>query len=554
MKEKDSLYNMLPSTPEQILLWFICILVAFTFVFIIWKLWFFRKAYSSISWLEKLLKKKDESVKIADLVPDWKNVAKQRNKTKKSDVISHLWIEFNESLVESKKSDGSISYCNTLDASHFFNSSTLARPLTESRLMATVPGILTAIGVIGTFWGLQIGLSGLNFKSLENIQQGVQQIVDGAKFAFSTSLLGISLSLVFSIYEKSLDFWICSRVDKLQNLIDKIFPRINAEAQLQSIVESSDESKKSLQGLAEQIGEKMQESLTSASEVIKGSLESSLTKIMAPAINKLVDKTSEGNQDALEDLLEKFMDKFGDLGSQQSESIKGASDKVNDALNKMGETMYDFIKEIRVFQSESKNADENRNIQIETLGSTTLELVQNIGESIDRYEVVSKGILNQGIELQKNFQKSTANIDSSAREFKSATEKISVFSSHIKEAVEDLKSLVEKNRFNLEKMDDIRENFKKDFDGFNSITDKMQIMIEKVDGTFNGLQSTQSSFLDDLEKKVHDLSEHMTELLKDYSSQANAQTKEHLEVWARGTTNYAEQMNRGSDISVKCCR
>ena len=47
---------------------------------------------------------------------------------------------------------------NTLDASHFFNHYSLARGLTDNRLLTAVPSFLTAIGVIGTFAGLQIGL------------------------------------------------------------------------------------------------------------------------------------------------------------------------------------------------------------------------------------------------------------------------------------------------------------------------------------------------------------------------------------------------------------
>ena len=48
---------------------------------------------------------------------------------------------------------------NTIDAPHFFNTYTLARGLTENRLVAAMPGILTAIGVVGTFAGLQMGLA-----------------------------------------------------------------------------------------------------------------------------------------------------------------------------------------------------------------------------------------------------------------------------------------------------------------------------------------------------------------------------------------------------------
>src|SRR5690606_20044938 len=69
--------------------------------------------------------------------------------------VGMLWREFDESLVLS--SDQKHLF-NTLDAEHFFNARTLAPGLTASRLLAAAPSFLVAIGVLGTFIGLTVGL------------------------------------------------------------------------------------------------------------------------------------------------------------------------------------------------------------------------------------------------------------------------------------------------------------------------------------------------------------------------------------------------------------
>ncbi len=80
------------------------------------------------------------------------------------DSVGHLWLEFDETLIEIRE-DGVTQLFNTFDAVYFFNSSTLAKGVTNNRLIAAVPGFLTAIGVIGTFVGLQIGLSGMDISA-----------------------------------------------------------------------------------------------------------------------------------------------------------------------------------------------------------------------------------------------------------------------------------------------------------------------------------------------------------------------------------------------------
>lgn len=173
------------------------------------------------------------------------------NEASKSSSHGRLWREFDESLVMSP--DGS-RLSNTLDASHFFNTHTLARGLTENRLMAAVPGFLTAIGVIGTFAGLQMGLANLNLENSQEVAEikaGIAAVTAGAAIAFMTSVWGVGTSVLFNFYEKFLERNVRGGIAKLQNEVDYLYPRIIAEQSLVSIADSSQRSFDSLQGLAE---------------------------------------------------------------------------------------------------------------------------------------------------------------------------------------------------------------------------------------------------------------------------------------------------------------
>jgi len=396
-------FNNFESQPFEIQLSaaFVAFLLFITFVFLSKFTYSFFKASERVSWFNNNLKEVSTQ-NIASKRIDLQSAAQQELKI---DNVGHLWQEFDETLIEVRK-DGKTHLFNTFDAVHFFNSSTLAEGVTDNRLIAAVPGFLTAIGVIGTFVGLQIGLSEMNISSdvtLDEMKAGISTVIGGAKVAFMTSVWGVALSVAFNFIEKLLELNIRNKIHKLQDHIDDIFPRLSPESQLQTIAENSSESRESLQGLAEQIGIKMQESMLTATKGISEALETTLNEIMAPAINKLVDETSEGNQKALEDLLTKFMDGFGDQGTQQRAAMESASEQVNNSIAGMNNTMEEFIRNME----SSKQASENRERDI--ISSISLQVSQLVDQSNEQGEKMTELMETQLGSLHSAFNDNQQN-------------------------------------------------------------------------------------------------------------------------------------------------
>jgi len=647
---------------------FVAILGAITVYFLLKSLIAFIHASKRIKWLNSHL----SGVASNDLSSKRDELYALALEKRKNDSVGHLWLEFDETLIEVRK-DSKTSLYNTYDAAYFFNSATLAKGLTDNRLIAAVPGFLTAIGVIGTFVGLQIGLSEMNISanvSIDEMKSGVSAVIGGAKVAFMTSVWGVLLSVLFNFIEKSLEQAIRKKINNLQHCIDELFPRLSAEAQLQVIADNSTESRDSLQGLAEQIGLKMQESMLTATRGISEALETTLNEIMAPAINKLVDDTSEGNQKALEDLLTKFMDGFGAQGQQQRQAMESASDQVNQSIAGMNTTMESFIRKMETSQHESGEREKelissislqvsqlveqsneqaikmnelmgeqlnslnstfengqkqaaqreqdltdnieqqlkeltegiaaqsqvltdfaNKQIsslqetfdarevrsaqlaeerdaalskQTDVMSATTQDLIKQVDSSIKNQQSSSEQILQQGKSLQQSVEssilasaKATDSMRESATELKLAADGMSVFSSHIRdagnqlsgavtEAVETTKDLALQNQASAETMESLRAEILNETAKFNEIVDKINSMITVAGSTFTELKSSQSDYLQTLKGNVSDLSKQMTSLLTDYAEQANSQTTNHLDIWAKSSTQYAESMNNAA--------
>ncbi|MBT7409856.1 MAG: anti-phage defense ZorAB system ZorA [Methylococcales bacterium] len=620
-----------PETAEQLSAYFVVVLVFLFSIFLLISFYAFLKSKFRIGWLKKLLNNQT-----SDNVIEYRETLFNKADSTTSHG-GHLWKEFDESLIEVNENGHPI-LKNTLDAHHFFNSSTLAGGITESRMIAAVPGFLTACGVIGTFVGLQLGLSELNIGNdvaVTEMKTGLAHVISGAKIAFMTSVWGVFLSVVFNFLEKWMEQSVRKNIHQLQTIIDKLFPRLSAEEQLQRIADDGRESRESLQGLAERIGEKMQESLLEATKGIQIGLETSLEKIMAPAINKLVDETSDGNQKALENLVENFLSRFGELGSNQREAMDVASQNVSNALGRLNDSMDGFLSNLQQtqgdsaerekqliitmseqvnqlvdhsneqhkvltdfvsqqlegmsenFQSRDKAAlerDQQRQDQFkeqsDAITNSTSALLQRIDDGLEAQFEASQKLIEQGNALQMGVENSvkasaqaSASLQASSTELNTASQEMKVFGSHIRDAgnnlsgavktaVESTSDLARQNQAASELMEKQREQMVQNHEKFVEAIEKMQSLILSADTSFETMRSHQHTFLNELKGHVGELSDQMANLLTDYAKRANAQTENHLNVWANSTTSYAETMNAAAktlatvvdDIEVKLGR
>ena len=72
--------------------------------------------------------------------------------------------------------------------------------------MNQVAGVMTGLGILGTFIGLSLGLQSFNTGSTAEITNSIEPLMAGIKVAFHTSIYGMVFSLVFNyVYKRILD-------------------------------------------------------------------------------------------------------------------------------------------------------------------------------------------------------------------------------------------------------------------------------------------------------------------------------------------------------------
>lgn len=91
----------------------------------------------------------------------------------------------------------------------------------KRRIAESIPGILTGIGIFGTFLGLVIGLKDLN--SLEELRSSIQKLMGGMNIAFMSSVVAIGFSLFWSYFDR---WFISGFNEKLLSLIEVISEKL----------------------------------------------------------------------------------------------------------------------------------------------------------------------------------------------------------------------------------------------------------------------------------------------------------------------------------------
>jgi len=299
----------------------------------------------------------------------------QRAQKLNANNIGHLWQEFDESLVLSSDKK---QLFNSIDAEHFFNAKTLATGLTASRLLAATPSFLVAIGVLGTFVGLTIGLEGLvgNTAEIETLKSGINKLISGAAVAFMTSVWGVTFSLLLNLCEKLFERKALNDIQDLQNRIDFLYPRLPAEQSLVHIAEYSKESKEALQELHERIGDRLQESINGMSEAMQNALTDTLNNIMGPAIQTLVHSTSQQSSQVMENLVGSFMEGMSSAGRVQGEQLEKVAADVNIAVSSMGERLEQLFSKLSSQQTSSLDAQDEQSKRFQ-------EQLQQLANSAD---------------------------------------------------------------------------------------------------------------------------------------------------------------------------
>ena len=95
--------------------------------------------------------------------------------------------------------DGELHKSN-IPSAEFFSLHKIARCWDLNlRIVEASAGTLVGLGLLGTFLGLTLGINNFDTSNANNIQSSIHNLLDGMGTAFATSLVGMGLSIIYTI-------------------------------------------------------------------------------------------------------------------------------------------------------------------------------------------------------------------------------------------------------------------------------------------------------------------------------------------------------------------
>lgn len=228
--------------------------------------------------------------------------------------LQHHLIDF-----PSRDGTGNATKRRTVDAIEVFRESCLGPAFSSSRLVLAIPSILTGMGVLGTFVGLQLGIGSLDFNNLEG---SIKPLINSCAVAFASSVWGVGASLLFSWWEKAWEGYALGRVHKIQTRVDALFPRYVPEEAMLELEKTSRGTESLLKVLAVEIGAEMQKAIGRLGTEIKDAV-SNATSV---GHEELAGTSAKLISDALTLELVKLKEQIANMADQFSERFNGASD------------------------------------------------------------------------------------------------------------------------------------------------------------------------------------------------------------------------------------
>ena len=149
--------------------------------------------------------------------------------------MARLWAEYNQALevlgrLESGTQSVARAWQATSPAEHFFGEQLVVDSPLRADFFRHVPGILTGLGILGTFVGLILALLQFDVTDPEQVQAQLSALVQTVGQAFQVSAVAIALAMLFTWVEKALLSASYRQAEQLQHALDSIFwPRGGTE-------------------------------------------------------------------------------------------------------------------------------------------------------------------------------------------------------------------------------------------------------------------------------------------------------------------------------------
>ena len=502
------------------------IVISFLAVFI-YK--FYTLYYAPAKRLANELAKYTEDINgIRNSAPTGRRIAAKRVFNNTS--FFHQWSEFEETLHDQHEViDGEQRVTKsraTTPASYYFSAQSIVDTPLHAEYFKHLPGILTGLGIIGTFLGLMLGLHAFDPSAPEKVQESVSGLIRDVFYAFIGSLASIVCAMVVTHYEKE-QLRICyDQLEKLTDSIDGLFDAGVGEEYLADLVHTSRESsiqtrmlkdslvtdlREMLQNLVDtqvreslKLAETLSGSYRDSGTMLAGQISQSIESSFREPLEKIAQSVSAASGDQskvvgsmLQEVLVAFMAKLESTFGQQFQGLSSMLEQSVTAMQQMQNGFAALVSDLRdASESSSQAVSQQLAKTLQDMHASQDVMQAALNDMVSTMQSAVENMGSQGVEaggkIAAQLEKMFA--DGEARQQK-MTDQMDAFVQHMQDSV---------GRGQTDTMDQIARTV-------GQLEQQMQTMV-------NGIGASISRAQEDSLRNASNASDAMTARLEDMFS------------------------------------
>ena len=416
--------------------------------------------------------------------------------------------------------------------------------ITKRRWIEQIPSFVSTLGVLGTFWGITVGL--LDFDS-KNLEASIPELLDGLKTAFFTSLAGMIGSLFLSRI-------VSSYYDKQDEGVSDI--NLAAGEIVKAVKAMSDSNRETLHELKSQAIQQANnqnafyETCGSLLNGIKESINVSQNKVQSLLLQSQAQTTNLSDIKKHTNGISKNVDRIVDKGNKQfntMEEVKGVLKKTSSDISKMASDMGEMTETT----SAIANIEEEVSNEVKKFGDKLHTEVLEIEDKMKETNKLLEEKFNEFSELLKK-----SNTEALVEVMKKVTQEFqkqmnALINKLIQENFDQLNKSVEKlnvwQQENKEMIASLTKQYKQmadNFDGTSVVLTKVgndTRMLVSDGGKLDQLVKSLSQVLIE-DKKFVEVTKKLSEtvdLTKNNMQQFDESTKS-LNEWVRKQRNFVD--------------
>ena len=351
--------------------------------------------------------------------------------------LQNTFIEYRDTYRKTLTTKGAAPF---VDISDFYNSDYLDE-IGSTGICDLISGTMTGLGILGTFLGLVLGISGFDTTTTDAITSSISGLLGGMGTAFFTSIAGVLLSLSFSYIHK-IEY---NRANKgLEDFVTAFHDK--------NLDGSSNNAENQLLGYQKQQTELMKNFTAVVSEAVSTSIANTMRTELVPifdemksTVKEFSEIASQQQKDGLNQVVQEFIRCMNESLRGQFDELAATIQKTCEWQKASTEQMQKIVDGICDTSNEIEKVNAVSHQTVEEMNGFVILLKEYQGKLHSEAELIQQQIANSNeiSERQANYldklvesESRVADLaDSVKKEAEAAQQAVDMLSDHCKDQI-----------------------------------------------------------------------------------------------------------------------